>query len=67
MYVATENPHRQIPFGRFSIYATDRFGHRHVAHSRSHHRGSPHYRRSGGNPGAFMGHVIGGMVGGMFR
>jgi len=45
----------------------DRSEHRHIAHYRSHHRGSPHYRRSGGNPGAFMGHVIGGMVGGMFR
>lgn len=44
---------------------TDRTEPHHVAHYRSHNRNSPHYRRDG-NPGAFMGHVIGGMVGGIF-
>lgn len=46
----------------------DRPQHRHVAHYHGRYHGGPHYyHRGGGNPGAFMGHVFGGMMGGMFR
>jgi hypothetical protein len=40
-------------------------GSRHVRHSSG--GGGGGYRRSGGDPGAFMGGMIGGMMGGMFR
>jgi len=46
--------------------SSDSGGSRHVRHS-SGGGGGGGYRRSGGDPGAFMGGVIGGMMGGMFR
>ncbi|HLG81477.1 MAG TPA: caspase family protein [Bradyrhizobium sp.] len=40
---------------------------RHVRHSSGGGGGGGGYRRSGGDPGAFMGGLVGGMMGGMFR